>query len=291
MPKHDKIATRLAQILNKFNSGERLSIRELVEEFGVTKRTIQRDINERLSYLPIKKENNYYYLEEYYLGKLNFKDMTNFAALSGVKELFPSLQEDFLKDILDNTISKAFTVKGHNYEDISDNIKEFKLIENAILKHYLIMFNYKDKQRVIQPYKLINTKGIWYLVGIEDNTLKTFAFKKISKLTSDNTLFKIDEEVLNTIKNDDNLWFSSKPIEVIIKVEKKVATYFSRRNILPNQTIIKKLADGGLLVSTKVAFDEEILKFVRYWIPNVEIVSPDYLQEKLEKSLKEYLKL
>jgi len=40
----DKIATRLAQILNKFNSGEKLSVGDLVEEFGVTKRTIQRDI-------------------------------------------------------------------------------------------------------------------------------------------------------------------------------------------------------------------------------------------------------
>ena len=107
MKSHDKIATRLALILNKFNSGEKFSIDNLVEEFNVTKRTIQRDLSERLSYLPIKKENNLYYLEEYYLGKLNFDDIKNFAVLSGIKELYPSLQEDFLKNILDDTISKA----------------------------------------------------------------------------------------------------------------------------------------------------------------------------------------
>ena len=53
----------------------------------------------------------------------------------------------------------------------------------------------------------------------------------------------------------------------------------------------KELEDKGLLVSCKVSFDEEILKIVRYWIPNVEIISPDYLKEKLETGLKEYLKI
>ncbi len=287
---HDKIATRLAQILNKLNSGERLDVEELVEEFGVTKRTVQRDLNERLSYLPLKKENNLYYLEEYYLGKLNFDDMRNFAALSGVKELFPTLQESFIKDILDSTVSKAYLIKGHNYEDMSSKTKEFKLTESAILSYTLIEFTYKDKPRRVKPYKLINSKGIWYLAGVEGDILKTFSFAKISKLKTTDIAFDTDKSILELIKDDDNVWFSSKQIEVVLQVESEVAGYFSRRDILPNQTIVKNLADGGLLVSTKVAFDEEILKLVRYWIPNVRIISPTYLQDKLEESLKEYLK-
>ena len=290
MKNHDKIATRLAQILNKFNSGERLNVEELVEEFGVTKRTIQRDLNERLSYLPIKKENNLYYLEEYYLGKLNFADMQNFAALSGVKELFPSFSDDFIKNILDNTISQAYMVKGHNYEDLSDKTEDFLHMEIAIVTHLLLEFDYKDKHRVVKPYKMINSKGIWYLAAVEDDTLKTFSLTKIKNLTPTTVEFEIDENVKDTIKDDDNIWFSPKKIEVVLKVEKEVAGYFSRRDILPNQTIVKNLADGGLLVSTKVAFDEEILKLVRYWIPHAKIVSPNYLQEKLEDGLREYLK-
>lgn len=286
MKNHDKIATRLAQILNKFNSGQRLSIEELVEEFGVTKRTIQRDINERMSYLPIKKEDGLYSLQEYYLGKLNFGDIQNFAALSGIRELFPSLQEDFLKNILDSTVSQAYMIKGHNYEDLSDNTETFTHIELAIVTHFLIEFDYKEKHRVVKPYKMINSKGIWYLAAVEDETLKTFSLKKICKLVPTSTEFEVDESINQTIKDDDNnIWFSPNKIEVVLKVEKDVAGYFTRRDILPNQTIVKELADGGLLVSTKVAFDEEILKLVRYWIPNVEIVSPAYLQDKLEDGL------
>jgi predicted DNA-binding transcriptional regulator YafY len=148
MAQHDKIATRLAIILTKLNASERFTVEDLVEEFAVTKRTIQRDLNERLSYLPIKKENNHYYLESYYLGKLNYEDIKNFSALSGVKELFPSLQEDFLKNILDNTVSQAYLVKGHNYEDLSERVDEFKMLEYAINHAKKVEFSYKEKKRV-----------------------------------------------------------------------------------------------------------------------------------------------
>jgi predicted DNA-binding transcriptional regulator YafY len=55
MKKHDKLAKRLAIILNKLNNAEYLYIDELTKEFGVTKRTIYRDLSERLSCIPIKK--------------------------------------------------------------------------------------------------------------------------------------------------------------------------------------------------------------------------------------------
>ena len=291
MKNHDKIATRLAIILTKLNSSEKFTVEELVAEFGVTKRTIQRDLNERLSYLPIKKEHNQYYLESYYLGKLNFDDIKNFAALSGIKELYPSLQENFLKNILDTTINQAYLVKGHNYEDLSDKTDEFKVIESAINECNKVEFSYKDKMRVVNPYKLLNIKGIWYLAGVENDTLKTFTISKIRDLIETHELYTIDEEIVENIKNEDTTWYGSEQIEVVLKVDSSVAEYFKRRKILANQTIIKELEDGGMLVSTKITFDEEVLKIVRYWIPNVTIISPVRLQEKLQEGLKGYLNL
>ena len=291
MKNHDKIATRLAIILTKLNASEKFTVEELVAEFGVTKRTIQRDLNERLSYLPIKKEHNQYYLESYYLGKLNFDDIKNFAALSGIKELYPSLQENFLKNILDSTVNQAYLVKGHNYEDLSDKTDDFKVIETSINECKKVEFSYKDKGRVVNPYKLLNIKGIWYLAGVENDTLKTFAISKINDLVETHEFYSIDEETVENIKNEDTTWYGSEQIEVVLKVDSSVAGYFKRRKILANQTIIKELEDGGMLVFTKIAFDEEVLKIVRYWIPNVTIISPVRLQEKLQEGLKEYLNL
>ncbi len=291
MKEHDKIATRLAMILTKLNASERFTVEDLVEEFGVTKRTIQRDLNERLSYLPLKKAHHHYYLEPYYLGKLNFEDIQNFAVLSGIKELYPSLQENFLKNILDNTINQAYLIKGHNYEDQSDKVEEFRLIETAIIGCSKVEFTYKEKQRVVDPYKLLNMKGIWYLAGVENDILKTFTFNKITELVSTDESYSIDDEILENIKNEDSAWFSNEQSEVVLKVHSSVAEYFKRRKILPSQTIVKELEGGGVLVSARIAFDEEILKIVRYWIPNVTIVSPVRLQEKLQDGLREYLKL
>ncbi|WP_120951899.1 DeoR family transcriptional regulator [Helicobacter sp. L8] len=45
MKDHDKLATRLSQILLKINQGEVLHVRSLAQEFGVSVRTIQRDLN------------------------------------------------------------------------------------------------------------------------------------------------------------------------------------------------------------------------------------------------------
>ena len=69
LEEYDKLATRLILILTKFNSGERLSVEDLAEEFNVSDRTIQRDLK-KLSYLPIEKSDGCYSLEAYALGKL-----------------------------------------------------------------------------------------------------------------------------------------------------------------------------------------------------------------------------
>lgn len=59
---HDLLVVRLSQILFRLNQGERLDAQALADEFNVTLRTMQRDLNERLSYLPIEKTNGKYHL-------------------------------------------------------------------------------------------------------------------------------------------------------------------------------------------------------------------------------------
>ena len=74
MKEHDTLVTRLSQILIKLNSGEELDMDSLAEEFNVSKRTIQRDLNVRFSYLPLKKENGKYSLESYYYNAPTCQD-------------------------------------------------------------------------------------------------------------------------------------------------------------------------------------------------------------------------
>lgn len=98
---YDTLAVRLTLILKKLISGERFSIDELSCEFNVSKRTIQRDLNERFSFLQIiKDKEGYYYLDKYYLGFYGLNDIRDFACFSGIGNLYPRLDEPMLNEIL-----------------------------------------------------------------------------------------------------------------------------------------------------------------------------------------------
>lgn len=287
---HDKIATRLALILTKLNNGERFTVEELAEEFNVNIRTIQRDLNERLSYLPIVKEQSRYFMDSYALGKLTFEDIKSFATLSGIKSLYPTLSDRFIVDILNSKINRAYLIKNQNYENISYGYEFFEELSAAILNSDVVAFSYNDKIRTLNPYKLINNNGVWYLLADEDGKLKNFTFSKIKQLHWDKEKkFTPNKEFLEKISQNDTNWFSDTTIEVILEVANEAKEYFLRKDILANKKILEQ-AKEKLTISTKVSYDDEILRIVKYWLPYIRIVSPIYLQEKLNNTLKEYLK-
>lgn len=290
---HDTLVRRLALILVKLNQGERLDPRQLALEFDVNLRTVQRDINERFSYLPLEKDQGKYYLNPAFLGKLTLKDIDRFAGLAGVKGLFPSLSESFLREIFDSRIQSALLVKGQSYEDLEGKENSFKQLEQAIIARQAVGFKYqasgRQKDYVLEPHKLVNNKGIWYLVGKHDGKAKTFSFSKIEGLVTKSETFTFDDELDSVLKREDGVWLSEQPVVVVLMVDKSVAPYFKRRKLTANQVIEKELANGDLILSAKVGHQNQVLPVVRYWIPSIRIISPVGMQEVLELSLSGYL--
>ena len=287
MKEHDKLSTRLSQILIKFNNGDRVTIEDLAEEFGVSKRTIERDFV-RFSYLPIIKENKEYYLEDLAIGKLNFDDIKNFAIFSGVKSLFPSLTKQFLAEILTDKINKAFLVSNSGFEDIEKKQEIFYNLTSAICDQKIINFFYNDKARVIKPYKLINTNGIWYLNATENEDIKTYTFSKIKSLKVTDEKFIQNINILKEIERNEINFLSSITKEVHLQIDNSAKEYFLRKKVLSNMKIIDQ-TNEYFIVSTNVAFDDEILNIVKQWIPYMQIIKPIELQYRLEDILKKYL--
>lgn len=291
---HNTLVYRLAQMLVKLNQGEKLEPRALAEEFGVNMRTIQRDLNQRFAYLPLEKIDGRYQLDPTFLGKISIKDIQRFASLAGVKGLFPSLGNDFLRDIFDSRLQSALLVKGHNYEDIGDKGFLFRDLEKAIIAHHPVSFSYMKPEGLkpyqsVSPYKLVNHKGIWYLVGQDGEKIKSFSISKLSNLLTLETFFVWDSKIDTHLAEDDGIWLSDAKQEVVLKVRAEVAGYFKRRKLIANQVIEKELEDGGLIISAKIGHTNQILPIVRYWIPNIWIISPGDLQVELDKDLNDYL--
>lgn len=291
---HDTLVYRLAQMLVYLNQGERLSPEELADEFGVNLRTIQRDLNERFAYLPLQKTDGRYHLDPVFLGKLSTKDIQRFAALAGVRGLFPSLNDDFLREIFDGRAQETLLIKGHHYENLLGREQIFRDIEQAIIARKNVAFEYQKAEGIkvydsVSPYKLLNLKGIWYLAALDDGKLKTFSFAKIGQFRVLDTTFEWSSDVDAKLASEDGIWFTEKQYEVVLKVSADVASYFKRRKLIANQVIEKELADGSLLISAKVGHQNQVMPIIRYWIPHIRVISPESWQKDLLRGIEDYL--
>lgn len=292
---HDTLVYRLAQMLVKLNQGERLDPQALADEFGVNLRTIQRDLNVRFAYLPLQKKDGRYQLDPAFLGKLSTKDISRFAGLAGVSGLFPSLTDEFLRDIFDTRVQSAWLVKGHNYEKLDGKEPLFRELEKAIIARKSISFDYrrtegeKKPYADVSPYKLINNKGIWYLAALDAAKLKAFSFTKICHLRVLDATFEWDARIDEEVCSEEGIWLSEQKQEIVMKISSEAAGYFKRRRLIANQVIEKELEDGGLIISAKIGHPNQVLPIVRYWLPNIRIISPESLQEEMERGLADYL--
>ncbi len=291
---HDTLVYRLSQVLQKLNQGESLDPQQLADEFGVNLRTIQRDLNVRFVGLPLVKTAGRYRMKDSHLGKLTLKDIEKFATLSGVNGLFPNLTDQFLRDVFDSDRASAWLVKGHHYEDLRRQTGVFAELERAIIEHRYLQFTYSKLHNTskgysqVEPYKLINNKGIWYLAAWDDGKLKSFSVTKLEAIVLAPTTFVPRPGIEKELASSDGIWLGTKRQRVLLRVAAAVADYFKRRQLIPNQIIERELDGGDILVSTTVAQADEVLPIVRYWIPHVLILEPVEFQRQLESGLAGY---
>lgn len=292
--KHEKLAVRLVGILQKLNLGERLDVHELAETFQVDVRTVQRDLNERLSFLLWSEQGpRFYSLDKAKLGHLYPEDIERFARFCSIQDLLPKIDQRFYQEHLTQSVQ----VKGIQYEDIKARQNEFDGILKAVHEAKQIEFHYtkaaeeKGKYYRVEPYALINRHGIWYLVGIdtEAGKQKTFCFSQIRSLSILARTFTPDEQLKTAIHENDSIAHGNQLSEIVVQIAPKAAPYFLRRSLLPNQELVRKLNDGGLLLACKNVNEMDVIPLVQYWLPFAQIVSPAELQQKMEQRLQVYL--
>lgn len=289
------LATRLADILLRFNRGETLTLSGLAEEYGVHQRTIRRDIEERLSITGIEKNAalNGYSLRPEYLGKFDASSIDTFACVAGVKGLFPVLDRKMLQSMFYPTSTQNILVMGHHYIKSEQQTDNFTRLQQAIDERRRVSFSYykraEQRSYSVEPYQLINHNGVWYLAAQHEEKIKKFTLGKISALNCTFDLFDRSQALTETLKNEESVWSTEQKFEVVIKVSPEVAEYFQRRDLVVGQIIEKELTDGGLIISTNVSHKNEVLPVVQYWLPHLRIISPENLQQEMEKVIRNYL--
>ncbi|WP_151957559.1 helix-turn-helix transcriptional regulator [Acinetobacter guillouiae] len=287
--KNETLANRLIDILTRLNSGEKLTVNLLAENYAAHPKTIRRDLVRLESCnLPIQRDGRYFYLDPTYLGRLKLKDIQSFARISGVRHLYPNLDVSFIRELLD---SRIYDAKGYFVENASQFKTLFEVFAEAIRKHEQVGFLYKNESRVVEPYKLVHHHGCWYLAAVRKGVLRAYRLSRIELSTHSHALlnFTPDKTILTQLEDEESIWFGQEKQEIILTVHADVASHFKQRLLLPEQNILKILDDGGLLISSRITHKTKLLPLVRYWIPHLKIVNPEGLQDEMENELREYL--
>jgi len=296
---YDKILTRLTVILSKLNDGEALSVKELAKEFNTSERTIQRDFNERLASFPIYQEKKKWKMQEGYRI-----------------EKTQSLEDEIVLDIMEKItegIGGKFSTKAHkllskiknedfnpiytklNIEDISDKFGDIQVLETAIREKKELQCLYSNEKHdpyttTIQPLKIVNFEGFWYLIALQDDILKKYYLKNISQPKLLETTFEPEDELEELLENSLSIWFQrdNEPFEVKLYADKFATKYFKRRP-LPTQKIDSLNSDDTMEFSVTITHEMEILPIVKYWIPRLYVLKPQWIKEMVEDDLQEYL--
>ena len=278
---HDTLAKRLGLILTRLNTGERLTLADLSMEFNVTQRTLQRDFNERLNYLPIERDGSTYFIDVKYLGRQGKQDIKPILTMLGLSSIFPSFDALSFTRLNDNQVA-PFLFRELKIEDVSSYEETFKLLTSAIQNNQIIRFCYKQKTyRDVNPYRLVNDRGWWYLAAIHNDTLKSYKVAQVSKVDVASQHFKRRKEVDDHVIDGSMIWLTDSPIEVVLRIDTSIASHFRNTNILPEQKLLKILDDESLLVTSTITNQKQIIPILKYWLPDIEILSPVELKQSL----------
>ncbi len=298
---YDKILTRLTIILSKLNDGEALSVKELAEEFNTSDRTIQRDFNERLTSFPIYQEKKKWKMQDGFRVE-KIKSLEDEIVLDIIEKITESIGGNFsikaqklLSKIKNEDFSPIYAKL--NIEDISDKFSDIQIIERAIKERKTIKCNYDDEKHpiyttTINPLKIVNFDGFWYLIALRKDILKKYYLKNISNPAITDDAFETDSKLQELLNNSISIWFQEdkEAFEVKLYADEHATKYFKRRP-LPTQKINSLNNDGTMEFSVSITHAMEILPIIKYWVPHLFVIKPKQIKKMVEKDIQNYLEL
>ncbi|MEA3512692.1 MAG: WYL domain-containing protein, partial [Campylobacterota bacterium] len=183
-----------------------------------------------------------------------------------------------------------------NMEDISNEFDTMVAFEEVITSSHPIQIRYttdkKDETIRVNPIKIVNFEGLWYLVATDvNNKLKSYYIKNTTLLKTYKTTFTIPKKVETILNNAISIWFSDyEPFEVVLEIDNHVAKFFKQKPISATQKVLNE-DNKKLTISVMASSDWEIIPIVKSWIPFVKVIEPKRIQEKVQDEARKFLEL
>ena len=299
---HDTTVTRLILILSKLDENERPTQHELAEEFGVSLRTIQRDIGQRLTYFPIEKtsDGRLFFTEGFSLKRTSFKDIEMVLlslSLSMVMDISPQFSasaHSLLGKLLVPNFSSSYLVKQDPYEKIDMDSSKMNELEFAIQNKRITNIKTTEQEFEVEPYKIVSFDETWYLFAKDtnDEKIKTFFISNLLHVEYSSKIFKAHRNIDKILQNANTAWFEDGvSYEVKVHVMQEIAHYFKRKKYFASQELVRENDDGSLVLSFSVSNDEELDNLIKSWLPHITVISPKRIRKKMLQELEDYIKI
>lgn len=314
---HYTQAARLHNVIRLLESRQGITLDELVEETGVDRRTVHRD-------LAAVQEAGYPLVAEWQAGRKVYRFMTRTRQIAPITFTLDELVSLHLLrslavmlprapfgneiDALFAKISAALPPRSaahlerisrvalprlQGVRDYAGSAELLSDLRRALLYQYRIKLIYLRSGRQtaeyeVDPYTLVLAKGGLYLLGHAHNrnAVRLFAVERISNLTVTRQRFEIPDGFdPEGCFSDAFGLVSDQPMRVSVRFDREVAQTVRERIWRPGQTVSEE-PDGGLLLSFEASGTLEILAWVLSYGSHAELLEPPELRRELRRHIK-----
>ncbi|WP_291565513.1 MULTISPECIES: helix-turn-helix transcriptional regulator [unclassified Clostridium] len=312
-------ADRLISILMLLQIHKKLTANELAQRLEVSVRTIYRDIDSLSSLgIPVFSDRGtnggIKLLGDYKtsLNGINDEEIYSLFLPTGDKILedlgIQKLKDSTILKLLGNSspyqikeienIQNYIYIDMHTWSENPTNVNKdiLSVLQNAIWNHKILKIVYRKinetKEVILNPLGLVCKRGIWYLIGINTEVIKTY------KVTSIESTFLIDEYFDRP--NDFNLeayWKSSTSnFKALIpkytftfKVKLSIINHIKERKFITiNNEVVK---DNEIYLD--INFDDiwQGIEFAFTYGKNIKIIKPIEAINEIKIKASEVIKL
>ncbi len=320
---YDKKVKRLIRLYDRFYSGQRVYPPDLAEEFGVSLRSLQRDLAELQElYLPIRtveieNRQNYVLMEtarrfpvtfslaDLIVVILSLRMMEQYegTGLTGyLSDLATKISDRLSQAASDRAINlkrKLFSLQPfpRNFSSKEDSVDDIltALVQEKKLKIKYQPLSGKAKTHTVCPYCLLTYKsGLYLLAQIDPSPTRprptVFALERILKCSrlEDSFTLADDWDPAEFLPELGGL-FPGTSEKVEIEFDASLRVYLKNMR-WPGGCRLTKARTGKLSLKGIVNINEEFVHWIIGFGPSAMVISPPSLKDRIKKHLSETLK-
>lgn len=278
-----------------------VTAKELAERFGVSQRTIYRDIDVLSSagipvYTNKGKGGGISLLDNFVLNKAMITESEQMEILTSLQSL-KALSVQEVEPVL-HKLAVLFGKNNTSWIDVdlsrwgnhADDQEVFQIIKTGIFQKRVMVFVYygangEKSSRSVEPIKLIFKRYDWYLYAFceQRNDYRLFKISRIQNLAlNDRTFTRIAPDDIKIDLPDMNTPMIRARLKVHSRMAFRIFDEFSYHDIDENP-------DGSLMVTIEFPDLEWLYGYILSFGGDAQVIAPEAIRQGIKKRLQECL--